>query len=570
MNEIATSAHNAFDLADVLVFLCAAVAVVPIFKKLRISPILGYLIVGAFLGPAGFGLIDQVDGSHIIAEYGIVFLLFTIGLELSFERLANMRLFVFGLGGAQFFITAFALGGVSIALGQSLGTSIVIGTTLALSSTAFVIKLMSEKSEMATPLGRASFSVLLFQDLAVILLIAIAPLMHQMDEGLLQEIGLTLLKAATALVVIILIGRLIVRPIYRIVASTKSPETFVAMTLLLVLGIGWLTHNIGLPMTLGAFLAGLLISETEYCHQVEVDIQPFKGILLGLFFMSVGMKFDVSMAIQDFQSVLLLVIGLMTIKTVILVALAYLFKFELGPAIRMGILLSQGGEFAFVMLNEAHQVVPDPVAQALYITVTISMALTPVLVSAIWPLCAKFEKKTNTRLDWLEEETEEFKDHVIISGFGRVGETVVKILTEQGIPFVVLDIDAGRVAIGRSKAVPIYYGDACFGEVLKAVGARRARAIVITIGDHRLATRAATNIRYDFPDLPLYVRARDTQHVQELQKIGVTATIPETLEASLQLGASILRTFEYDAEEIDKVISECRRSNALPIEQAAS
>lgn len=560
-----TAAHSfRFELADVLIFLFAAVVIAPLFKRLKISPILGYLIAGAFLGPAGFGLIDEVDGSHIIAEYGIVFLLFTIGLELSLERLKSLRLYVFGLGSAQFFLTALVIGIIAYYLGLGLSGSIVLGGALALSSTAFVLRLMTDRAELSTRFGRAGFSVLLFQDLAVVPLLAIVPLLGSTTQAIGPALGFALLKAAIALVIIFLAGRLLLRPIYRIVTSSKSPEAFIAVTLLVILGTAWATYKAGLSMSLGAFLAGLLIAETEYRHQVEADIMPFKGILLGLFFMSIGMRFDIGLAISEFEKILMLVTGLLALKTIILIGLAFLFKFELGPAIRLGLLLSQGGEFAFVLLNDlSTEVISHEISQLMYITVTLSMTMTPVLVTLFWPLCSRLEKKQNTRLEWLEEETEDLENHVIIGGYGRVGETVAKILTDQSIPFVAIDIDASRVAEGRSKAMPVYYGDSCFGEVMRAVGANRARAIVITIGDKKLATRAVTNIRYDFPQTPLFVRARDGQHVRELQKIGVTSTFPETLEASLQLGGAVLKTYGVEPTEVDLIITQFRRNSFM-------
>ncbi|MDP3533488.1 MAG: monovalent cation:proton antiporter-2 (CPA2) family protein [Alphaproteobacteria bacterium] len=561
-----TAAHSSFqfELADVLIFLLAAVIIVPLFRRLKISPILGYLVAGAFLGPAGFKFIAETDGAHLIAEYGIVFLLFTIGLELSFERLKSLRLYVFGLGSAQFLITSLCIGVIAYFAGLSISGSIILGGALALSSTAFVLRLMADRGEMSTRFGRASFSVLLFQDLAVVPLLAIVPLLGAETQDIGSALGLALLKAVFALVIIILAGRLLLRPIYRVVTSSKSPEAFVAVTLLVILGTAWATYKAGLSMPLGAFLAGLLIAETEYRHQVEADIMPFKGILLGLFFMSIGMRFDIVLAINEFDKILMLVFGLLSLKAIILFGLATVFKFELGPSIRLGILLSQGGEFAFVLLNEVSaSVIPHEVSQLMYITVTLSMTMTPLLVTLFWPVCAKLEKKQNTRLEWLEEETEDLENHVIIAGYGRVGETVAKILTDQSIPFVAVDIDASRVAVGRSKAMPVYYGDSCFGEVLRAVGASRARAIVITIGDKKLATRAVMNIRYDFPQTPLFVRARDGQHVRELQKIGVTSTFPETLEASLQLGGAVLKTYGVEPTEVDLIITQFRRNSFM-------
>jgi K+:H+ antiporter len=552
------------ELHDVLIYLLAAVIIVPLFRKIKLSPILGYLIAGGILGPYGFATVDEVEAAHTIAEYGIVFLLFTIGLELSFDRLKTLRRYVFGLGSLQFCITSIVIGLLAYFLGAPGGAAVIIGGALALSSTAFVLHLLGERSELSTRFGRGSFSVLLFQDLAVVPLLAITPLMNLEADKLMAGLGSALLTAFVALFVIVVLGRVLLRPIYRVVASSKSPEAFIAMTLLVVLGTGWATMSAGLSMTLGAFLAGLLLAETEYRHQIEADIMPFKGMLLGLFFMSVGMQIDFSLALEQFSTIGMLLCSLLFIKAIILFTLSYLFKFEIGPSLRLAILLSQGGEFAFAILNEAVPlgVIPPHISQLVYVTVALSMVATPFLVMIFWPLCARWERKLNTRLEWLSEETEDLKDHVIVAGYGRVGEMVSKILTKQGVSFVALDVNAARVAEGRSHAMPVYYGDASFGEVLRAVGAPRAKAIVITLGDPKLTARAITNIRYDFPKVEIFVRARDGAHVRELQQFGVTATVPETLEASLQLGGAVLRAFDKSNNDINRVIEGFRRDGS--------
>ncbi len=561
---IEASAHYGFDLNDVLAFLLATVIAVPIFRRLKLSSVLAYLAIGSVIGPFGLAVIDDVEGSALVAHFGVVFLLFTIGLELSVERLKSMRTHVFGLGFAQVFFTSASLTVMlNFGIGLPFATSIVIGGALALSSTAFVLQLLSERAEFATRFGQAAFAILLFQDLAVVPMLAMTPFVGAKGAALFYVLGEALLKAVIALVIIMFLGHKLLRPIYRMVAASRSPEVFTAMTLLLVLGIGAATSAAGLSMELGAFLAGLLLSESEYRHQVEADIRPFKGVLLGLFFISVGMNIDFGLFLKHAEVILYSVLGLMFFKTLMIFILMRLFRFEMPPSLRAAILLSQGGEFAFVIMNQAvpHGVVPEQIANIVFIVVAISMVLTPLLVSIGWYFTGRIDKSINTRLDYLAEKTGALSQHVVIAGFGRVGRTVAEILTANAVPFVAVEVDASRVAKGRAQAMPVYYGDACLAEVLRALGTARAKAIVLTLDNHKTIADAVTMIRLVYPEVDVYVRARDGKHVRELQHIGATATVPETLEASLQLGGAALRAYGMESDQVDEVIKKFRRQN---------
>ena len=381
------------------------------------------------------------------------------------------------------------------------------------------------------------------------------------DVSVVEVLVFTFLKAIAALGIILFLGHKLLRPMFHLVTKSHSPEVFTSLTLLLVLGIAYLTSRVGLSLELGAFLAGLLLSESEYRHQVEADIHPFKGVLLGLFFMSVGMKINFGLLFDHADLVLALVAGLIVLKSLIMFGLMKAFTIETFPSLRTAILLSQGGEFAFVLLNQAvpNGLVSPDVGQLLYVVVAISLVISPFLIMAGWVISDRLNSSLNTRLDWLTEKTETLSGHVVIAGFGRVGRAVGQLLMAQSVPFVALDIDPARVAKGRSKSMPVYYGDASLAEVLRAVGTNRAKAVVITIGHGKSVARAVMTIRLVFPDVAVFVRARDGAHVRELQHIGATATVPETLEASLQLGAAALVACGKGKDQVGTIINDFRR-----------
>jgi len=545
--------------ADVLVFLIAAVMFAPLFRRLRFSQVLGYLAAGALIGPFGLGLVADVEGTRHLAEFGVVFLLFAIGLELSFERLRIMRRLVFGLGTAQVLVTGIALAGIAVAVGLDLPAAIVIGGTLALSSTAFVVQLLQERGEFATHHGRAAFATLLFQDLAVVPLLVIVPLLNAPSEGAIAfSLVIAVLKAIVALVVIVLIGRLLLRPLYRLMASVGSREIFTALTLLVVLGIGSATQMAGLSMALGAFLAGLLISESEFRHQVEADIEPFRAILLGLFFMTVGMSVNLGLAFDHFDTVLLLIGGLIAVKMLVLFGLSMLFRQGVLASLRIAALLCQGGEFAFVIFGVAigAGVLDTLTVQVLFLVVSVSMALTPVVMLIVDRLTRRMD---NSHLEELgPDECGTLENHVIIAGYGRFGRIIARLLEAQGVTVVMLDMDAANVAENRANGRPVYYGDAARPDILRLVGAEKATGIVLTLDRHKHLTGLVGQIREDFPNLTIFARSPDAQTTRELEAAGAYVAVPELLEASLQLGAEVLAKIGVPETEIESLVDAFR------------
>jgi CPA2 family monovalent cation:H+ antiporter-2 len=533
-------------LYDVLIFLVAAIVVVPAFRRLRTSPVLGYLAAGILVGPHGLAVIRDSESAHTLAEFGVVFLLFMIGLELSVERLRALSRYVFGLGALQVTVTGCLIGGVAWALGVNREAAIIIGSGLALSSTAFVLQLLVERGERATPHGNISFAVLLFQDLAIVPLLMLVTLLGEGEGSFLTVMGFAIVKAVLALLLVIGGGRLILRPVYRIIAETRSSELFVATTLLVVLGTGWLMSLVGISMVLGAFLAGLLLSETEYRHQVEADIRPFRGILLGLFFMTVGMSIDITLIQSELAQITLLVIGLMVGKSIVTAALCRGFGLPAGVSVRVGLLLSQGGEFGFILFLTAS-------ALGLLATETTQM-----LGGQFSSFLARREKVSVAGVEQIEED---LHDHVLIAGFGRVGQTVAKILSAGGISYVALDMDATRIAACRAKGMPVFFGDASQIEILSSTGASRARGAVVTIDQPATADLIVAALHEFFPDLPVFVRARDLLHGRRLEAEGATQAVPETLEASLQLGAIAMTSMGVRSDEVMGIMQEFRKDD---------
>ncbi|KAI4369894.1 hypothetical protein MLD38_018289 [Melastoma candidum] len=556
-------------LLDMLWLLLASVAFVPVFQKIPGgSPVLGYLAAGILIGPYGLSIIRHVHGTKAIAEFGVVFLLFNIGLELSVERLSSMKKYVFGLGTAQVLVTAVVVGLVAhFVCGQSGPAAIVIGNGLALSSTAVVLQVLQERGESTSRHGRATFSVLLFQDLAVVVLLILIPLISPNSskggvglQAIVEALGLSALKAAVAISVIIAGGRLLLRPIYKQIAENQNAEIFSANTLLVVLGTSLLTARAGLSMALGAFLAGLLLAETEFSLQVESDIAPYRGLLLGLFFMTVGMSIDPKLLVSNFPVIsgtLALLIGG---KTILVALIGRAFGISIISAIRVGFLLAPGGEFAFVAFGEAvnQAIMPPQLSSLLFLVVGISMALTPWLAAGGQLIASHFEQQDVRSLLPVESETDDLHDHIIICGFGRVGQIIAQLLSERLIPFVALDIRSDRVAVGRALDLPVYFGDAGSREVLHKVGADRACAAAITLDSPGANYRTVWALNKYFPNVKTFVRAHDVDHGINLEKAGATAVVPETLEPSLQLAAAVLAQAKLPMSEIAATINEFR------------
>ncbi|KAF9599999.1 hypothetical protein IFM89_002472 [Coptis chinensis] len=556
-------------LFDMLWLLLASVIFVPLFQKIPGgSPVLGYLAAGILIGPYGFSIIRHVHGTKAIAEFGVVFLLFNIGLELSVERLSSMKKYVFGLGSAQVLVTAVVVGLIThYVCGQPGPAAIVIGNGLALSSTAVVLQVLQERGESTSRHGRATFSVLLFQDLAVVVLLILIPLISPNSskggigfQAIAEALGLAALKALVAISAIIAGGRLLLRPIYRQIAENQNAEIFSACTLLVILGTSLLTARAGLSMALGAFLAGLLLAETEFSLQVESDIAPYRGLLLGLFFMTVGMSIDPKLLVSNFPVILGTLGLLIGGKGILVASIGRLFGVSMIAAIRVGLLLAPGGEFAFVAFGEAvNQGIMSPqLSSLLFLVVGISMALTPWLAAGGQSIASRFEQHDVRSLLPVESETDDLQDHIIICGFGRVGQIIAQLLSERLIPFVALDVRSERVAVGRALDLPVYFGDAGSREVLHKIGAERACAAAITLDTPGANYRTVWALSKYFPNVKTFVRAHDVDHGVNLEKAGATAVVPETLEPSLQLAAAVLAQAKLPTSEIAATINEFR------------
>jgi CPA2 family monovalent cation:H+ antiporter-2 len=548
--------HPSSDLAlyrEALLFLVTAGVVAPLFFRIRVSPVLGYLMAGVALGPFGLGrlarrapwldalALTNVESIGRLAAFGVVVLLFTVGLELSFERLKRMRRLVFGLGLAQVVVSTLALGAAAYALGQKPAAALLIGAALSLSSTAIVIPVLAEEKRLGALVGRVSFAALLFQDLAVApLLVLAAALAGGRIENLGAGLVLTLTPAALALAAAIVVGRLALRPLFHSVAMTRSPEFFMAACLLVVLGSALTAAASGLSMALGAFVAGLLLAETEYRREIQVTIEPFKGLLLGLFFVSVGAGLDLSVLTARPVEILALTAGFVVVKAIALFALARLFGAPSRVAAEVALLLGPGGEFAFVMIAAAVAggVVAVADGQTLLVAVALSMLTIP-LLGRIGAALARSQPRALAPEALVAPPDDESR-RVIIVGYGRVGALIGEMFDMHRIPFIAVDIDATLIARERRAGKPVYFGDASREEFLRRCGIETARALVVTM-DAPSANEAVVAVaRRLRPDVTLIARARDAAQARTLYGLGVTDAVPETIEASLQLSEAAL------------------------------
>ena len=540
-------------LPQAAIFLGAAVVAVPLSKRLGFGAILGYLAAGLAIGPGGFGLISQVEAILHFAEFGVVLLLFVIGLELQPSRLWAMRKSVFGLGLAQVLITALPLGLAALLYGLSFATALIVGLSLALSSTAFALQSLAEKNELTTRHGRSAFSILLFQDLAVIPLLALIPLLAP-GSGETAGAGgwIEAIKVVAILAGVVVGGRYLLRYILRVVALTKVREIFTAMALLTVTGTALVMESIGLSMALGAFLAGVLLADSEYRHALEADIEPFKGLLLGLFFIAVGMSLNVSLIFESPFEIVGWVLFLMATKGLVLVALARFAGLNWTSARNLAAAISQGGEFAFVIFGiaVASQLMNPGVAELLIVVVTLSMAATPLLAAVNGWLTVRLSGPAEAPSTPVVTE----ENQVIIAGFGRFGQIVARILRARKIGFTALDASAEQVDFVKRFGNKIYYGDASRLDLLRAAQADKAIIFVLAIDDVEASLRTAAMVSEHFPNLTIYARARNRKHAHQLMDLGVTIIRRETLHASLDLSRAVLTGLGLPASEAERAV----------------
>ena len=534
-----------------LIYIGAAVLVVPLARRLGLGSVLGYLGAGVIIGPAALGLISNIDDVLHFAELGVVFLLFIIGLELKPSRLWVMRHQVFGFGSAQVLLTALLLLMLLMAAGWQFRPSLVIGFGLALSSTAFVLQLLAEQKKLSTEYGRASFAVLLFQDLAVIPLIALIPLLA---TGPGETIDLaSLLVGLAALVALIVGGHYLLRPALRLVAKADIKELFTAVALLVVLGAAALMEHVGLSMGLGAFIAGILLADSEYRHELEINIEPFKGLLLGLFFIAVGMSVNVQLLLFEPLNIVGLTLGLILVKALVLFVLARTFGLESDASRSMALILAQGGEFAFVLFTLARSfaVLDGPTIDRLFLIVTLSMMATPIL----YLLDARIQRhKRGKQVEPVYDTIEDLGNPVIIASFGRFGQIVGRILKSKGIGFTALESNPEQVEVVRRYGNKVYFGDASKIELLRAAGTGKARLFVLAIEDVERSMATAKTVRHYFPELRILARARDRHHAHLLMDLGITMIYRDTFQAGMELTRGLLQQLDIDDEEAELIV----------------
>jgi CPA2 family monovalent cation:H+ antiporter-2 len=559
-------------LRELLLFLSLAGILIPTLQRLRINQVLGFLAVGALFGPFGLGRLAQDvpmlawftfpnnEDVAMLAELGVLFLMFMIGLELSAARLWAMRRWVFGIGSAQVLLCATLLGGaVYFLLGQRMETSLVLGLVLSLSSTAVVMQLLGERQTTGTPLGQAAFAVLMLQDLAVVpILILIGALGgHAAGDSVTVLALLAMGKAALAIALIYLVGGRVVHPVFRAFARHRQPDVFMALILLSTFGIAGLSSMAGLSMALGALIAGLLLAETEFKHEVELMVEPFKGLLMGLFFMTVGMGMDPLQILHAPLWLACAVTLLILLKGAVLAPLLRLGGLPWGRAVEGALLLGQGGEFAFIVIGYAisSRLLEPGLGGRVMLAVGLSLFLTPLLARLGRSIGERAESEARKReARHAEGELETVRGHVIIAGFGRVGQQLAKLLAAQGIPYVAFENDAKLVSKLHAEGVPVYFGNAARPELLRRVHADEAPAIVLTMDHPSSALQAVRGIRREFPHARLFARSRDEKHARALKLAGANVVVPETLEASLQLSAFVLEAMGLDERIVDGIV----------------
>ncbi|OFW80865.1 MAG: hypothetical protein A2887_02470 [Alphaproteobacteria bacterium RIFCSPLOWO2_01_FULL_40_26] len=557
--------HDISYLHDILILLFASVAIVIIFKQMGLSPALGYLVAGAAIGPFGFGVLTSTETTKSLAELGIVFLLFAIGLELTIDKLLAMRKYVLGFGGMQIITTASFISFICYRfIHLSAETSIIIGSALAMSSTAIVMQVISEHGEQSTRVGRLAFSVLLMQDLAVIPIFVLLPLLSKVHLNIASALGGALLNAAIAMAIIFAIGRLLLRPLYRMIAESQSDVLFLSFTLIVVLGAAFFSDYFGLSYALGAFIAGLMVAETEYKYRVEDEILSLKSLFLGLFFMTIGMSFDFDLLLKSLPYIILASLALIATKSSIIIILCRIFRFPLAPAIHTGLLLSQGGEFAFVVfLMAVHQkLIPLDLSQFLMTVTTFTMALTPLLATLGRKLKAQLYTKEILRDNKLKREIGDIEKHIIVIGFSKTGRIVSHILRKRGISYIVLENNHRIVRIEKNNGYNIYYGDSMNIDILRYIGIERCESVVVAMEDEIACMKITRFIHENFPHIAVITKSETINNADRFKKVGASYVVSKNLETGLQLSHAALASIGTSSLEINNALNAFREINS--------
>lgn len=551
-------------LVTLIVFLSAAVISVPFFKKIGLGSVVGYLIGGIIIGPWGIGLITNVDSILHISEFGVILLLFLIGLELKPQRLWILKKPIFGLGGLQVILTFFFFFTILSFLDMEKSQVIVISISISLSSTAFALQLLGEKNELKTMHGRSVFAILLFQDLAVIPIMAILPFLTESvadpgSQGSIKQIAV----ATGTILTVILAGRFLARPLFKLVASSGNHEIFTALSLLIVIGVSLLMDQVGLSMALGSFLGGVILADSEYRHELESNLEPFKGLFLGLFFLAVGMSINLSEVLKDPIFVLFSALILILVKATVLFFIGKISNHSNETSLNLSVTIAQGGEFAFVILGVgvSLSILPKERADLVIAIVTLSMGLTPILgifKDKIAELI--FKKDQNFKEDTIEEQ-----NRVIIAGFGRFGQIIARMLFVHRIGFTALEHNPDQVNVARKFGYKIYYGDASKLSLLRSAGAEQADLFILAVQDIDISIKVAELIKKHFPNLTIIARARNREHVFKLMELGIQIIRRDTFASALELAGETLRKLGFMDSEVEKKIKKFRAHDELTL-----
>ena len=549
--------------ANLLIILASSLVVIALFRRLQLPPVLGYLCVGLLVGPTALNWVNDSPDLPDLAELGVVFLLFSLGLEFSLPKMLALRRVVFGLGSLQVICTSLVLGGLLYAFGMSVNAAFLLGAGLALSSTAIVSKELTSLGEIFSRHGQNAIGVLLFQDVVAVLLLTLVPVFSgHSDQAWYWALPVTLGKTVILFVGLLITSRLLLPRLFHEVAASRSAELFVLLALVIVLVTAWLTHLLGLSPALGAFLAGMLLGESHYRHQIEADIRPFRDILLGLFFVSIGMLIDLQLFVHDGLLILGLTLALLLIKGGVVAILVKLRGSDGETAWRSGLALAQGGEFCFALMAQMqlNSLIPPEIASYLLAATFCSMLLTPLLLRAAPQIAASLHRKSNeeAELEEIAAQNAELQGHVVMCGYGRVGQSIGRFLRSEGQEFVALDYDPDRIQEATKAESCVHYGDARRGDLLRAVGLDRARLLVIAVDNTEVAMTVLKEARLITIDVPILVRTRDDSLLPELKAAGATEVVPELLESSLMLASHALILLGLPERTVRRRVDEVR------------
>lgn len=550
--------------ANLLIILASSLVVIALFRRLRLPPVLGYLCVGLLVGPNAFDWVNESEHLPDVAELGVVFLLFSLGLEFSLSKMIALRQLVFRLGSQQVLVSAAVLGLLLKLLGMPITPAFLLGAGLALSSTAIVTKELGSLGEVFSSHGQNAVGVLLFQDVVAVLLLTLVPVFAgSSDQAWYWALPLTLAKTVVLFVGLLLASRWLLPRLFHEVAASRSAELFVLLALVIVLLTAWLTHLLGLSPALGAFLAGMLLGESHYRHQIEADIRPFRDILLGVFFVSIGMLIDLQLFVSDGLLILGLTVGLMIIKGVVVALLVKWRGSDSETAWRSGLALAQGGEFCFALMAQMQQnsMLPEKLGALLLAATFCSMLLTPILLRAAPRIATALHRKPNeeAQIEHISALNADLDQHVVICGYGRVGQSIGRFMRNAKQPYIALDNDPVRVQEAATEESDVHYGDSSRGDLLTAVGLLRAKLLVIAVDQTDVAMRILKEARRLNDQIPILVRTRDDSELAELKAAGASEVVPELLESSLMLGSHALIMLGLSARQVQEKADQVRR-----------